>query len=220
MNRTPVSMFADDDALAAVVEGRPDLGRVDRVQPPLRRSRAARRSTERASPSGSGSEWFARISLDVRARRERVDDRRAGRLDEDRVDDPVRLVADCRARRATRGPEPGFRARTRSDARRRTRRGGCGCGSRPRARRSRCRAARSRTTRGRSSRAGCATCASTGASLGVAGPPAAASDTPPSSNGQADRRQDTPEPSPSHHGGFSTVPTKIQVGTAALLGVS
>ncbi len=81
----------DDDALAAVVERRPDLRRVDRVQAPLRSRRP------------SGARRNARLLrdrvgviradlLDVRAGRERVDDRRAGRLHEDRVDDPVRLV--------------------------------------------------------------------------------------------------------------------------------
>ncbi len=82
----------DDDAFASIVESRPHLRRVDRVQAPLRRAGAARGNLDRLRDRVGVS----RADLpDVRARGDCVEGCRSGRLHVDRVDDPERLIADA-----------------------------------------------------------------------------------------------------------------------------
>src|SRR5207249_2378406 len=82
----------DDDSLPAVVEARPDLRSVDRVQAPLRRLRTAGRSADRLRDRVG----VCRADLlYVRARGDCVESGPAGGGDMDCVDDPERLVADA-----------------------------------------------------------------------------------------------------------------------------
>ena len=194
---------------------------MDRVQPhSSRRGRSVRRNT---SPSGSGTSGPAPDLLDIRARGERVDDQHAGRLQEDRVDDPVRLVADPCA--SSHSPTRPWLSRAYEDRRLvdelAAASAGSGVDRAAGASAPRCHAARPRTTRGRWFLASWrATCASTGALPGLAGPPAAASDAPPRATARPTAARTRPNLPPPIAADSHLFRRKSQVGKAALLGVS